>query len=437
MFLKLTCLLLLIIVVSGYRQPDHIPDIFSRWRQRGISSDMILCCGSLIIGNATSQWETPINFKRISHVQVRNGSVRVVPFNPNATFHKNRLGSGSLSRMHSIKLGIAASIKFAADNLNSSHFPDFHALLVSSDDAKFIRPKNSSCVCNNKTYAWPPIFAQNREYVEGNVLVTVPDFSFFTDFKYQGSHGSKEDIWFNVMRYEEENRFGYNSTYCPRKIQSKPFDELVWRGTVQKRHWRTARAAVRKCNITGIMNADGEYMSRAQMCSQYQMILTLPGNGVWSWATKFNLVTCNWLCSELRITFLNCKHLTLTCNCLCSLQLCNSVTILVSPDELNGESWETREALGLRLNRHYIGVTANASALCDDLIQKVSCELVGVESFVRNALVCWLKVLWVREHPKLARQIAENGRKLALGEKQKAILCYECFVGGYEILFPF
>ena len=266
---------------------SEVEDVFSRWRERGITKNMIDCCGSLIVSNATD-WDTPPNLKRISIIRVRNGTVTVTAFNSTATFQWN---DASPRRMRAYKIGVTAAIQFAKDNLNISAFPDFQALFVPSDDARTIRPLDSKCVCQDNVYDWPPILAQNRIYMDGNLFVTVPDFSFFSRFKFPGNHGTKEDIWFDVMREEEKRYHGINSTFQPCSFNLKPFAEVVWRGRITQRDWGPVREAVSKCNITGLSNTNGDFISRSKMCSRYQMILTLPGNGVWSWATKFNLVS--------------------------------------------------------------------------------------------------------------------------------------------------
>ena len=264
---------------------SQVLDIFSRWRQNGITIEMISCCASVIVNDPATEW----NLKRISVIHVRNETVKIEPFKRNVTYHRN---DAAPSRMYSIKSGIISAIEYAKDSLNISIFPDFVALFVPSDESQLIRPLFSSCTCNNKSYAWPPILAQNREYLTGNLFVTIPDFSFFTLFKFHGNHGTKEDIWFDVMRNEQQRNTTFNSSYHPIDFTAKPLTEVVWRGRVTQRRWGHIRAAVQGCNTTGLANTDGSFISRPQMCSQYQLILTLPGNGVWSWATKFNLVSC-------------------------------------------------------------------------------------------------------------------------------------------------
>lgn len=103
-------------------------------------------------------------------------------------------------------------------------------------------------------------------------------------------------------------------------------------------------------------------MSKRAMCHEYKAIITAPGNGVWSWATKFNL-------------------------------LCNSVSLLLHQEALHGESWETRGELQLREGKHFLGLTTNESALCDDVKRKV---------------------LWIQRNPDKAREVAMNARALVL-----------------------
>lgn len=163
---------------SNVKSFDH--DKFQRWRQSLLQKDAIRCCGENI-ASTTDPSKTSPNFRRLCYINVINGSVTVETLNPNATFKSTEAAP---SRMTAMKVGIQAAITYAMKKMNVSIFPDFYALFSPFDDAKLVRPSSSQCKCGNSV--WPPIFAQNREFVADNLFITVPDFSYFTDFKYQG-----------------------------------------------------------------------------------------------------------------------------------------------------------------------------------------------------------------------------------------------------------
>lgn len=75
-------------------------------------------------------------------------------------------------------------------------------------------------------------------------------------------------------------------------IFSNIFFLSIWY-KVNGRAWKDTRTAITKCNSEKgmVLNADRNYLTKAEMCAGFQLILTVPGNGVWSWATKFNLVS--------------------------------------------------------------------------------------------------------------------------------------------------
>ena len=109
----------------------------------------------------------------------------------------------------------------------------------------------------------------------------------------------------------------------------------------------------------------------------------------------------------------------------CRPQLCNSVTLLLNPDEIKVESWETRKDSGLRVNEHYLAVSADPAKICDSIAEKVCkcvcmyvrmhvCMCVHFPSLSYHTIIC-VEVSWVMENPVAAEKIAENGRRFALG----------------------
>jgi hypothetical protein len=47
------------------------------------------------------------------------------------------------------------------------------------------------------------------------------------------------------------------------------------------------------------------------------------------------------------------------------------VTILLHPDQINGESWETRKEYNLTENFHYLSIDGRKKNFCDEIEQKV------------------------------------------------------------------
>ena len=110
---------------------------------------------------------------------------------------------------------------------------------------------------------------------------------------------------------------------------------VVWRGTADRTVWGELRRAVINCHNIGVVDTVGGFLSRGQM-SGYQGIVTLPGNGVWSWSTKFALLAV-------------------------------VVPLMIPADVLNGETWETRSAMELLPFVHYLPLPANPKEICGAL----------------------------------------------------------------------
>lgn len=261
---------------------------WERWKDTGISHNMIVCGGLKLISQARDRRKGIIEFGRVAYVKVENEVVSVEPFDRNVFVPLN---DAAESRSDALKFGIEAAISFAKKHLNVSHFPNFEALLMPTDGAAYPQSRSSMCNMGDRDYYWPPIFAQNRENGAANLFVTVPDFSFFTDFKYPGNHGDDKDRWFDVIMKEVYSN-STTTTFNPVPFHEKSFNHSVWRGKVTKRKWGAVRTALAACNQSDFIDSDNEvYMSKEDMCLRHKIIVTVPGNGVWSWATKFNLVS--------------------------------------------------------------------------------------------------------------------------------------------------
>lgn len=229
-------------------------------------------------------------------------------------------------RLRAMEIGITQAVALALRtpslvNRSSSlsptgqvGFPDLRAILYPADDSHLNRNTYRTC-----QLPMPPVFSQNRDFEVGNVMVLAPDFSFFTDFWGGYDHGTAEDIWFDVVEAERKadmhnNKHRNNaemietgkedatgvttkrksSQYSRRDFEDKSMT-AIFRGKTAARKFAYLRSTVTDgtvCRQGGYINATAnQFVSRSDMCAKHQGIITLPGNGVWSWATKFNLVS--------------------------------------------------------------------------------------------------------------------------------------------------
>jgi len=254
--------------------------------------------------------------------------------------------------MVAMERGIRQAVAYARRHLGIRAFPDVYALIVATDADGVYEPfdgrcnddddfsnsdsnsnSNSNSSSNSSSGSeglpWPPIFGQNVRFRADNLFVMLPDFSFFSAFEHGEDHGTKADVWFDVVDREVTRR---NTTYGGVPFGSKDAS-AVYRGkmSARKRKWGALRQALLPalgCNASlpspsnplPMLDVGSDhartFKSKADMCRGHQLVVTLPGNGAWSWATKFNL-------------------------------LCNSVTAMVRPEDAGGASWETRPSLGL------------------------------------------------------------------------------------------
>jgi len=304
---------------------------FRRWEKSGVDTDMTSCCIQILErGNRA--------FIQISHggrsISVKHSFLK----------KKNK------RRFRAMEKGVREAVKYAREHMHINHFPDLYALFIPSDNAAMERTPSTRCNSpTQKEKEWPPIFTQNRLYGSDNLHVLIPDFSYFIS-------SGKSVPWFDEVEKELE----YSDTEFALKEKT-----AVYRGTFIERKYEELRRALLplKCPNEKLINVSSyQYLSHRDMCSGHQLIITLPGNGAWSWATKYNL-------------------------------LCNSVTAMVSPDSLRGESWETRESLGMKPGIHYLELTSNVEEICEDLKTKV---------------------LWTKKYPKEASMMAKRSREIAL-----------------------
>jgi hypothetical protein len=371
----------------------HVPSPFKRWDDSGISNGMVKC----------AYFELSRTTYLIGLLQISNNgnNVRIVH---SIDVWKSDNSSSTPHRLLAIERGIRQTIQYAKTSLQIGTFPDIEAIIWPGDDAKL--PKvvyeilQSNCVSMGLPV--PPILAQNRLY-RADAFVLMPDFSYFSDFLSGHDHGSPDDEWFRVL--DSESRLTANT---PTPFYAQPFhdkiDQAVFRGKAYHRQYGYLREALwtdPKCrNNRKATNSSGNrplaaalpflnsssysfnnFIKRDIMCKDFSVMLTLPGNGVWSWASKFNLVSFSCV----------------ICPVICYVvvvQLCNSVSLLVAPNELHGESWEVRANLGLRPWVHYIPITSNNSKICENIEDTVD---------------------WVRHNKNAAKKIADRGRQFALG----------------------
>ena len=291
---------------------SYVQDSFSRWNSTGIHRNMIDCCATDIISRH------PRTHKRkLALLEITNNG-RNISLGQYDKSYRIAFNETLRHRIISMKKGIGMCVQYMKTEMNMNSIPDVYALLIAQDDAQFIMDRKSLCHCSttsnvpkkksdfracntsvanytcDMTTVWPPIFAQNRESVLDNILIMIPDYSYFAKL---ADHEGPHNTWFDILddEYDFERRIkkikngSLRSSFYPKKFQDKK-QEVVWRGSVGKKEWTPLRRAVFNCNSIGQINSRGIYISRAQMCKDYQMIITLPGNGAWSWALKFNMV---------------------------------------------------------------------------------------------------------------------------------------------------
>jgi hypothetical protein len=125
------------------------------------------------------------------------------------------------------------------------------------------------------------------------------------------------------------------------------------------REWNDLRLAILGCHDDAV-DAKGQLLTREGMCRQFRAIVSVPGNGVWSWSAKFAL-------------------------------LCLAVPVIIPQRELRGETWETRVGF-LREGEHFLPLSGDPTEVCSEL---------------RNITA------WVVANPEAAFSIASASQQVA------------------------
>jgi hypothetical protein len=278
-----------------------LPNAFQSWREVGVSNEMISC----FLADANIQSISKTKDIGVLHISNNGNNIAMLSGYKSSLF-EGRLATNSLPfRLRAMQLGVKKAVQLAKTELKVNPFPDLHALFWPSDDSHLNRNTYINC-----TLPFPPLFAQNRDYEAGNMLVLAPDFSFFSDFWGGFDHGSSEDIWFDVVESERQadlarannegtNTNGVGQSRKSSKYNAREFEEknptAIFRGKTAQRKFAYLRSTVTDsahCGVGGLVNAtSAQYVSKQDMCRDHQAVITIPGNGVWSWATKFNLVS--------------------------------------------------------------------------------------------------------------------------------------------------
>lgn len=248
-----------------------MPWPYFRWEQSGVDINMTSCCIQQLSGSKKGYIQISNKGKeiRVRHIYQKK---------------KNKI------RFIAMQKGVKMAVKYAQDYFDIKEFPDLYALFVITDSAFFER--SSTTLCNTVTHRdkeWPPIFAQNRLYGKENLYVLIPDFSFFVT--------SNQSLgWFDDLQKEigDTNSTSIFSSYSGVNFSDKK-RTAVYRGTFFEREYDFLRRSLLplKCDSEGLFNISAyDYLSRRDMCMGHQSVVTLPGNGAWSWATKYNML-CN------------------------------------------------------------------------------------------------------------------------------------------------
>jgi len=212
---------------------------------------------------------------------------------------------------------------------------------------------------------WPPVFSQSVRWQPNGTFVVVPDFSYFSSFMYQGKHhhgGNDDDVWFEALKSPL-----YAKPATLESLLSKR-NATVWRGTVAHdtvvREWNDLRLAIISCHddatAAGAVDSKGRLLTREGMCNQFRAIISVPGNGVWSWSAKFAL-------------------------------LCLAVPVLIPQKILRGETWETRVGL-LKEGEHFLPLSGDPAKACAEL---------------KNITA------WIGANPEAALSIASSSQRVA------------------------
>jgi hypothetical protein len=242
--------------------------------------------------------------------------------------------------------------------LNTVDSPELRLLDYGSTHCTLWRDGDSSAPLAR--VRWPPVLSQSVRWQPNGTFVVVPDFTYFSSFFYQGKHhhgGNEDDVWFEALKSPLYSRPAALDAFLSKR------NATVWRGTVAHdaiaREWNDLRLAILGCHDDAV-DAKGRLLTREGMCRQFRAIVSVPGNGVWSWSAKFAL-------------------------------LCLAVPVLITQRVLRGETWETRVGF-LREGEHFLPLSGDPAQVCSEL---------------RNITA------WIEANPEAAFSIASASQQVA------------------------
>jgi hypothetical protein len=275
--------------VSVHINVQAVPYVFEKWRWSGVDVSQIDCFwNEFVLAEKRMGADTDAVLKFGKLMIINNGRNVTIEYGAD----KKMIASSKSSmgyRMRSMQLGIQEAMQFLLKKFRLRTIPNITALLYVGDEAFFAIPPEYQGWCDPG-----PIMAQNRLFNPANSFVVVPDFSYFTHFWDNHDHGMAADRWFEIMQLEKiatERKLFSRLIYGKNRFDDKA-PAAVFRGRVSGRRMGPLRGAIVQCKLTDRrLNASAsQYMSRMDMCSNFQAVISVPGNGVWSWATKYNLV---------------------------------------------------------------------------------------------------------------------------------------------------
>jgi hypothetical protein len=268
--------------VSVHLDVLAVPYVFEKWKTSGVNLTKLECF-----------WNEKVLYSNNSDMLTKFGKLMItdngksVQIEFGATSKLLRAEKSSMGyRIRSMQLGFFEAVRHTMKKLRLTGFPNITAIIFVGDEPHYSFRHSEDCDPG-------PILAQNRVFTVNNSFVVVPDFSYFTHFWDGHDHGSPSDRWFELIEREmlhaERKLFGrlaYGKT---------PFDvkkpAAIFRGRVSGRRFGHLRAAIVRCNLGSRLNATiHHYVNRVDMCNDFQAVISVPGNGVWSWATKYNMV---------------------------------------------------------------------------------------------------------------------------------------------------
>lgn len=307
-----------------------LPFVFSSWMGKPLTDSVVDC----IVAKFASQ--TTANSLKVGVLRVSDDG-RVVKIDRQ---HIEK-GSGDAAiydfRAHALELGVEQAVEYARQKWEVKNFPSLKAVVYLADDSPIDSLKSVATSCGSI-----PILSH---FSSGYPFVILPDSSYFAE---DVGLGVGMDGWFGQIELERSlvKKDVLNDRHFERGPFASKYAALVYRdsspilGNVGTR----LKQLVMSCEGTGAgkktshlrLDVGSEYQSLEEMCGRYQGIISLPETRGWSWTAKY-------------------------------LLMCNSVSILVPPEDIGGDTWETRSELGLRPWVHYLPLTNDPNTVCDQL----------------------------------------------------------------------